>query len=246
MKLFALIVAMLPTVVVAGSLFPANPVPMSEGYGADGRGTHFAVPSGIPGSDCVVNPVSFNQYVATETVVTEVPVETVKVGDVFTIPANVLFDFDKDFLRPEGKRVLTELATKLTDLGVKEMTIIGHTDSKGTDEYNINLGQRRSEAVVTFLASLGVDVELNADSRGEFEPVAPNDIDGVDYPPGRQLNRRVDVRVDRTEVIVRSVERTEEQVEVLRDRNPQVFHVLSSGNQVYCGADQIPAGFFWR
>jgi outer membrane protein OmpA-like peptidoglycan-associated protein len=220
---------------------------MTEGYGADGRGTHFAVPSGVPGSDCVVNPVSFNQYVATEIARTWVSVETVKAGDVFTIPANVLFDFDKDFLRPEGKQVLTDLANKLVELGVKEMTVIGHTDAKGTDEYNLDLGQRRSETVVNYMASLGVDVTLVAESRGEFEPVAPNEVNGRDNPAGRQLNRRVDLRVDRTEVVVQTRELVETEVEVLRDRNPQVFHVLSSGNQVYCGADQIPVGlFFWR
>ncbi len=246
MKAFAriaMICAILPTMAIAGDLFPGNPVPMTEGYGKDGAGTHFAQPAGIPGSDCVVNPVSFKWYTATETKTTEVPVETLVPGDTISLPAKVLFDFDKDFLRPAGKAALDELAAKFKETGLKEALIVGHTDSMGTDEYNLALGHRRAKAVREYLQSaLGPDVVLNAMSEGESEPLVPNTFpDGRDDPAGRQQNRRVDLTVIEVDRLVASVNVVTEEIQVQRPRNPQVFHVLASGNQVYCGADQLPS-----
>lgn len=254
MKAKALIVlmiaAVLPSAGFAGSLFPQNPVPMTEGYGKDGAGTHFAVPEGVPGPDCVVNPVSFKWYTATETKVTEVPVETLVPGDVISIPAKVLFDFDKDFLRPEGKAALDELAAKFKETGLKSALVVGHTDSMGTDEYNIALGQRRADAVRVYLESvLGAGVEFEAVSDGESKPIAPNTFEnGRDNPAGRQQNRRVDLQVIEVDRLVASVNVVTEEIEVQRPRNPQIFHVLASGNKVYCGADVTffgPQLFWW-
>ncbi len=245
MKAFAriaMICAILPSMALAGDLFPSNPVPMSEGYGKDGAGTHFAQPSGIPGSDCVVNPVSMKWHTVDVTETKTVDVETLVPGDTFSIPAKVLFDFDKDFLRPEGKQALDELAAKFKDTGLKEALIVGHTDSMGTDEYNLALGHRRATAVREYLqAALGADVVLTGMSKGESEPLVPNTFpDGRDDPAGRQQNRRVDLTVVEVDRLVKSQETTEVVTQVSKPRNPQVFHVLASGNQVYCGADQFP------
>lgn len=71
---------------------------------------------------------------------------------------------------------------------------LGHTDSKGSDEYNLALFDRRAEAVRAWLASHGIkDAAITTEDRGESEPVAPNvHDDGSDNSEGRQLNRRAE------------------------------------------------------
>ena len=230
--LLTTIIAMAPTMAVAGGVFPAQPVPMEPGYGAEGAGTHHGVPVGRPGLDCVVNPVSMthrNVTVVNETHYVE--------KDVISFPANVLFDFDRDFIRSEGLDVLGAFFVELLESQIEEINIVGHTDIKGTWEYNKDLGQRRADSVAAVLLDLGFSPEGITTGSGSFDfPVAPNtNPDGSDNPEGRQLNRRVDVEV------TRAVERVETSEEVVRvGRNPQVFHRLSSDATVYCGGDEIP------
>lgn len=73
------------------------------------------------------------------------------------------------------------------------MAIIGHTDSIGSDAYNLDLGMRRAEnARFYFQDSLDVIAEIQIGSEGESRPVAPNTLSsGEDNPEGRQKNRRV-------------------------------------------------------
>lgn len=231
-KILYTMIAMAPTMALAGGLFPAQPVPMEPGYGAEGAGTHFAVPVGRPGLDCVVNPVSMTHR--NVTVVTE---NTYVEKDVISFPANVLFDFDKDFVRPEGLEVLGAFLAELLESRIEAINIVGHTDIKGSWAYNKDLGQRRADSVAAVLLDLGFNPDGITTDSGSFDfPVAPNtNPDGSDNPEGRQLNRRVDVEVTRV------VERVEADESVVRvGRNPQVFHRLSDDNTVYCGGDEIP------
>ncbi len=70
--------------------------------------------------------------------------------------------------------------------------IKGHTDSKGTEEYNQKLSDRRARVVFDYLPARGVDpAHLSSIGHGEMKPIALNEIDGKDNPGGRQLNRRV-------------------------------------------------------
>ncbi len=73
------------------------------------------------------------------------------------------------------------------------MKIVGHTDSIGSDAYNLELGQQRAEnAREYFRDSLEVTADIAVDSKGEENPVAPNSLpSGADNPEGRQKNRRV-------------------------------------------------------
>jgi outer membrane protein OmpA-like peptidoglycan-associated protein len=72
-----------------------------------------------------------------------------------------------------------------------------HTDSTGTDEYNVKLSQRRSESVVNYLADKGISIDrLIAKGYGESRPIAPNtNPDGTDNPENRQLNRRTELKI---------------------------------------------------
>jgi OOP family OmpA-OmpF porin len=113
-------------------------------------------------------------------------------GTLIRISAGVLFDFDKDAVRPEAKDVLTAVAKALGKQTV-DIQVNGHTDAKGSDAYNQDLSERRATAVVTFLEEAGLKAPLEAQGFGETQPVAPNTLKGKDNPAGRQLNRRVEI-----------------------------------------------------
>jgi outer membrane protein OmpA-like peptidoglycan-associated protein len=233
-KLILTTVLMFSATVSAQGIFPSQPVEMKPGYGAEGAGLHMGVPYGLPGNDCVINPVSMTRMTVAETrTVTEmVP------GDIISIPANVLFDFDKDFVRPEGKNVLAErIYAKLVEFGVESVDVVGHTDSKGTDEYNMALGQRRADAVASELVALGFPSDaVVARSGGERYPLAANENeDGSDNPEGRQTNRRVSLIVN---TVSDKLVYKEVVDNVVVGRNPQIFHRLSSDASVTCSSNR--------
>ncbi|MEM1320178.1 MAG: OmpA family protein [Bacteroidota bacterium] len=73
----------------------------------------------------------------------------------------------------------------------KKLTIIGHTDSDGNDFYNNDLGLDRAKAARQYFYNLGVNAEINVGTKGEKEPVAPNDT-----PENKQKNRRVNIIIE--------------------------------------------------
>lgn len=227
-KLILTTVLIFSATVSAEGIFPAQPVEMRPGYGADGAGLHMGVPYGLPGSDCVINPVSMTHRVVTQATTTITP------GTIITIPATVLFDFDGDFVRPEGEDVLrAKILVALVAAKVDAIQITGHTDSKGTEEYNEDLGLRRATAVAAVLKLLGYSGDLAVATGGETSPLVSNTFDdGSDNPEGRQTNRRV-------ELLVKSVADDVEEITetIVVGRNPQIFHRFSSNAVVTCGAD---------
>ena len=116
-------------------------------------------------------------------------------GYVITLNDKVLFDFDKDVIRPDAGKVLDVLATALGKVPSSAMEIRGHTDAKGSDDYNQDLSERRAQSVVTALRERGTAQDAGARGYGESQPVAPNEVNGKDNPGGRQLNRRVEIFV---------------------------------------------------
>ena len=85
----------------------------------------------------------------------------------------------------------------MNDRANMRVRVEGHTDSKGSDAYNQRLSQRRSESVVKYLISKGIDPSrLEAVGFGKSRPIAPNqNPDGGDNPIGRAKNRRVEVHI---------------------------------------------------
>ena len=73
----------------------------------------------------------------------------------------------------------------------------GHTDAKGTDQYNMNLSDKRSNQAINYLTKKGIDKSrLQPKGFGEAEPAAENaKTDGSDNPEGRALNRRVEFKI---------------------------------------------------
>ena len=100
------------------------------------------------------------------------------------------FDFDKSVVKPQYYELLRNLKDYLEQQDMR-VTIIGHTDSKGSDAYNMALGMRRAVAVRDKLIEFGLDPAriLGVESRGESEPIAPNDTD-----QGRFENRRIEFK----------------------------------------------------
>jgi outer membrane protein OmpA-like peptidoglycan-associated protein len=78
----------------------------------------------------------------------------------------------------------------------------GFTDSKGTDEYNVALSKGRANAVVNYLIEKGIPKErMVVMGHGKANPIAPNvNTDGSDNPEGRQLNRRVELKIIDTKI----------------------------------------------
>ncbi len=111
---------------------------------------------------------------------------------------DVLFDFDKAELRPEAAEALERVAEIIRQRNPRAVSIVGHTDSIGSDAYNQTLSERRARSVEQWLAAHAQGLPpMQASGRGESEPVAPNTVNGRDNPDGRQQNRRVDVLLQR-------------------------------------------------
>ncbi len=109
-----------------------------------------------------------------------------------TISAKALFDFDKATLRPDAQEVIRDLAAKIKGLSqVDKIVVRGHTDSIGTEAYNMKLSERRAEAVKQALIAEGIDGSIIVtEAYGESQPVASNKT-----REGRQQNRRVEIEV---------------------------------------------------
>ena len=113
------------------------------------------------------------------------------VAEKVTFAADVLFDFDKSVIKPEGKSKLDDLSSKLRDINLEVVIAIGHADSIGSDAYNQRLSVRRAEAVKAYMVSRGVEPNrVYTEGKGEKQPVADNKTND-----GRSKNRRTEIEV---------------------------------------------------
>jgi len=102
---------------------------------------------------------------------------------------DVLFDLDKATLKPGAETRLDRLASFLMDYPERSLLIEGHTDSTGSDAYNLTLSQRRADAVADYLESQGIPrSRLYARGYGKAYPLVGNE-----KAAGRQQNRRVEL-----------------------------------------------------
>jgi outer membrane protein OmpA-like peptidoglycan-associated protein len=124
-------------------------------------------------------------------------------GLLITFASGLLFDFDSDVVRGSARENLTELANSLRSYPDTEVLIVGHTDSTGSETYNMGLSQRRSNAARNFLVSQGVPSHrIRTEGRGELEPVASNAT-----AAGQAQNRRVEVAIFASEEHRREIQR---------------------------------------
>lgn len=91
---------------------------------------------------------------------------------------DVYFEFDSATLLPAGQDILSEKAAYVLSLAGASITIEGHCDERGTDAYNMALGERRAEAAKAFLVNLGVNPsQISTISYGEERPADPGNTE---------------------------------------------------------------------
>ncbi|MGE5663798.1 MAG: OmpA family protein [Deltaproteobacteria bacterium] len=107
------------------------------------------------------------------------------------LPAGILFDVNKDVVRTDAKSSLAKAAEVLVKYPDTYITVEGHTDSTGADQYNQDLSERRATRVRDVLTQNGVPAaRLDVKGYGESDPIADNATE-----EGRQANRRVQLEI---------------------------------------------------
>lgn len=120
----------------------------------------------------------------------DLALQPIEVGAVVRL-RNIYFDYDKTTLKPESFIELAKVVSFLQANPTVEIEIQGHTDSHGSDAYNLTLSQGRSQAVVDYLIGQGISrSRLGAHGFGESKPIDTNDTDA-----GRANNRRVEFTI---------------------------------------------------
>lgn len=117
-------------------------------------------------------------------------IDEIMVGRTFVLN-DIYYDFDKATLRPESVTELNRLINFLNEFPTMKIELRSHTDSKGSDEYNMKLSDSRAESVLKYLVSKGISADrLISKGYGETTPIATNTTD-----QGRQRNRRTEVKI---------------------------------------------------
>ncbi|MGI9544128.1 MAG: OmpA family protein [Cyclobacteriaceae bacterium] len=130
-------------------------------------------------------------------------IERVEEGIIVTFDSGILFDFDKSDLKSAAKANISDLATTLQKYDDTNVMIVGHTDSKGADDYNQTLSEKRASAVSAYAQSQGITVtRIEKRGLGEKEPIASNDTDA-----GRSQNRRVEIAIYANEKMQKAAKR---------------------------------------
>ena len=118
-------------------------------------------------------------------------VERVGEGIKITFSSGILFDVDKSNLKDPYKGELAQLAAILNKYEDTNILLAGHTDSTGSDEYNLGLSSRRADSVANYLATQNVNrARFATEGYGKTDPIASNET-----AEGRAQNRRVEVAI---------------------------------------------------
>ena len=123
--------------------------------------------------DATPEPVA-EEKVEEKPVVKEETVVAPKAPDMMVMQEDIYFEFDKSTLTPAAQDNLLRKAEWLRENSDTTITIEGHCDERGTNEYNLALGDRRAESSKAFLVDLGIDAaRITTISFGEERPVDP-------------------------------------------------------------------------
>jgi outer membrane protein OmpA-like peptidoglycan-associated protein len=114
-------------------------------------------------------------------------------GTVITLSGSVLFASNRAILLPAAQSRLDQVVAVLLTTRERNITIEGHTDSRGSESYNIDLSQRRADAVRNYLVKRDYEADrIQAHGLGEGHPIADNS-----NAEGRANNRRVEIIIER-------------------------------------------------
>ena len=120
-------------------------------------------------------------------------VSITRVGNniVLNMPSNITFGVDQDAIKPEFYNVLGSVTLVVAKFNRTLIDVYGHTDSDGSEDYNLGLSQRRATSVASFLADHNVDSRrLVVRGYGESQPIASNAT-----AAGKAANRRVEIQL---------------------------------------------------
>ncbi len=110
---------------------------------------------------------------------------------ILNMPSNITFGVDQSDIKPGFYDVLNSVALVLDEYEKTLVDVMGHTDSTGSAEYNVDLSLRRASSVAQYLVSQGIDQRrLLVKGFGEERPIATNETEA-----GRAQNRRVEIQI---------------------------------------------------
>ncbi len=111
---------------------------------------------------------------------------------------DINYELNSHQLTPEAEKAIDEglYAIMINNPGIV-VKVMAHTDSKGSESYNLSLSEKRANSVVHYLTAKGIEKNrLKPQGYGESKPIAPNTYpDGSDNPEGRRLNRRTEFEI---------------------------------------------------
>ncbi len=115
--------------------------------------------------------------------------DTTERGAEVTVPGleTVYFDYDQSVIRDDQRATLGNNANAIKGMSLGKVTVEGHCDERGSDEYNLALGERRANAVKQYLVDTGVTASIDTVSYGESRPA----VQGSDDSAWR-MNRRAE------------------------------------------------------
>ena len=120
-------------------------------------------------------------------------VRVIRQGDdlVLNMPSGITFATNEASIQPQFRNTLDQVADVLRQYNQTYVDVYGHTDSTGSDSYNLSLSLRRATAVADYLAARGVQsARLGTRGFGESQPIASNDTE-----EGKAANRRVEIKL---------------------------------------------------
>ena len=109
-----------------------------------------------------------------------------------TMTAQTAFETNSSDIKSGFETTMSKIADVVVRYGKTSLTVVGHTDNVGSNDYNQKLSERRAHAVAQYLERKKVDpVRLGVSAKGEVQPIASNSSES-----GRQVNRRVEIYVE--------------------------------------------------
>lgn len=120
-------------------------------------------------------------------------VQVIRQGDelVLRMPSGITFATGQSAIQPQYRATLDQVGDVLRQYNQTLVDVYGHTDSDGSDSYNLSLSERRAAAVADYLTTRGVEgARLATRGFGETQPIAGNDT-----PEGKAANRRVEIKI---------------------------------------------------
>ena len=142
--------------------------------------------------DCrTIAPIAGTLKAQGEQTAADTPADASTLGERQVFIPDVNFEFDKAALNDLGKGRVRQIAQLLASVPSLNVVVSGHTDFKGSDTYNQELGMQRAQAVITELTELGIDpARMSPVSYGKSQPVFTEEEDWA-----RAVNRRVQFSV---------------------------------------------------